>query len=59
MDAKVYVNLSREAIKNGPEYMDSLPVTREYEHRLWDHYKRLVDWRRGAERPYRPTVRQD
>jgi len=59
VDANVYVNLSRDAIKNGPEYMDSMPVTREYEHRLWDHYKRAAAFRSAAEQPYRPTVRQD
>ena len=31
-DSKIYVDLSRETIKNRPEYVD--PVTREYEHRL-------------------------
>ena len=34
-DSKVYVGLSREAIKNGPEYVESMPITREYENRLY------------------------
>jgi hypothetical protein len=52
MDATVYVDLSREAIKNGPEYIDSLSVTREYEHKLWDHYQRSAYWLREAEQPH-------
>jgi hypothetical protein len=58
-DSKVYVDLSREAIKNGPEYIESMSVTREYEHRLWDHYKRSGYWLQGAEQPYRHTVSKD
>jgi hypothetical protein len=54
-DSKVYVDLSRDTIKNGPQYIDSMPVTREYEHRLYDHYKRSAYWLQGAEQPYRPT----
>jgi hypothetical protein len=51
-ESKVYVDLSREAIKNGPEYIDSLSVTREYEHKLWDHYQRSAYWLREAEQPH-------
>jgi hypothetical protein len=54
MDATVYVDLPRETIKNAPEYMDSMPVTREYEQRLCDHYKRAADGRPEAEKLYRP-----
>ena len=39
-DSKVYVGVSREAIKNAPEYVESMPITREYETRLYDHYGR-------------------
>jgi hypothetical protein len=52
-DSKVSVDLSREAIKNGPEYTDSMSVTREYEHKLWDHYQRSAYWLREAEQPHR------
>jgi hypothetical protein len=37
-NSKVYVGLSRKAIKSGPEYAESMPVTREYENRLYLHY---------------------
>jgi hypothetical protein len=30
-DSKVYVGLSQEAIRSGPEYAESTPITREYE----------------------------
>jgi hypothetical protein len=42
--SKVYVALSREAIKTGPEYAESEPVTREYENRLYSHYGRPPYW---------------
>lgn len=43
-DSKVYVGLSRESIRNGPEYVDSTPITREYENRLHLHYGRPPYW---------------
>jgi hypothetical protein len=49
-DSKVYVDLSRETIKNGPEYIESMPVTREYEKRLYEHYGRSAYyWRQGSD----------
>jgi hypothetical protein len=36
-----------------------MPVTREYENRLWNHYKRSADWLQEAEQPYRRTVSKD
>jgi hypothetical protein len=48
-DSKVFVGLSREAIKNAPEYADSTPITREYENRLHLHYGRPPYWLREAE----------
>ena len=52
-DAKVYVDLTRETIQNGPEWIDSVPVTREYEHRLYDYYARSPYWAREAEQQSR------
>jgi hypothetical protein len=44
-DSKVYVGLTREAIRSGPEYAEShQPITREYEHRLYMHYGRPPYW---------------
>jgi hypothetical protein len=44
LDSKIYVGLSREAIKNGPEYDESMPITREYENWLYSHYGRPPYW---------------
>ena len=41
--SKVYVNLSRKAIKNAPEYHPEA-LNREYEEKLYDHYKRPGYW---------------
>jgi hypothetical protein len=49
MDSIVYVGLSREAIKDAPEYVESTPITREYENRLYSHYGRPPYWLHGAE----------
>ena len=47
--SKVYVGLSREAIKDAPEYIESSPITREYESQLYDHYGRPPYWLHDAE----------
>jgi hypothetical protein len=43
-DSAVYTGLSREAIRSGPEYIESRPITREYENRLYFHYGRPPYW---------------
>ena len=48
-DSKVYVGLSREAIKDCPEYIESKPITREYESRLYFHYGRPPYWLHDSE----------
>jgi hypothetical protein len=47
--SKVYVGLSREAIQNAPEHRESVPITREYENRLYLHYGRPPYWLHDAE----------
>jgi len=42
--SKVFVDLSRESIKNCPAFDPSKPVTRSYEERLFDHYGRAKYW---------------
>jgi hypothetical protein len=44
VDRKVMVNLTVNAIKEGPEYDPSEPVNREYETRLYDYYGRPRYW---------------
>lgn len=48
--SKVYVGLTRDAIQNGPEYTESMPITREYENKLYFHYGRPPYWQLAAER---------
>ena len=42
-DSKIHVDVSREAIKNAPEY-DESALNREYESRLYGHYGRQGYW---------------
>jgi PRC-barrel domain len=50
-DSKVYTGLFREAIKDGPEYIESVPITREYENRLYLHYGKPPYWLHEAQNP--------
>lgn len=44
-DAKVSVDLTKEAIQNAPEFDPSLPINRKYEERLYDFYGRPKYWK--------------
>lgn len=48
-DSKVYVALSREAIKTAPEYLESRTLTREFENKLYFHYGQPPYWLREEE----------
>ncbi len=48
-ESKVFVRLAREAIQTGPAYVESMPVTREYEDQLYSHYGQPSYWQHGAE----------
>jgi hypothetical protein len=43
-ESKVFVNLSRDAIKQSPEYTEELLLTRDYETGLHQHYNRQGYW---------------
>jgi len=43
-EAKVFINLTRENIKNSPEYIEESHLTRDYETRLYQHYDRQGYW---------------
>lgn len=43
-DQKVFVEMTRESIRNSPEWNGSEAVNREYEQRLYDYYGRPVYW---------------
>ncbi len=38
------VNLTKEQVKNCPEYNPAIPINKEYEVRLYDYYGRPKDW---------------
>jgi hypothetical protein len=48
-ESKVYAGLSREAIQEAPEYVESIPIRREYENQLYQHYGKPPYWLRDAE----------
>ncbi|MEP6704398.1 MAG: PRC-barrel domain-containing protein, partial [Acidobacteriota bacterium] len=43
-DSKVFVSLTKEAIKKSPEYTDESLLTRDYENALHGHYDRSGYW---------------
>lgn len=43
-EGKVYVDLSRQAIKDSPEWLETAPINREFEVHLYDYYGRPVYW---------------
>ena len=51
--SKVYVSLTRDVIKNCPEYQESNSITRDYENRLFLHYGRPPYWMDEAK--YKPA----
>jgi hypothetical protein len=46
--SKVFVDLSRESVKNSPAFDPSKPVSRGYEERLFDHYGKPKYWEEDA-----------
>jgi len=55
-DSKVYVNLTRETIQNGPEWDASTTITREYENRLYDYYDWSPYWTPESEKVHRHSA---
>lgn len=49
-ESKIFVNLSREAIKQSPEYSEKSLLTRDYEAGLYQHYQREDYWGGGSAR---------
>lgn len=45
-DSRVHVDLPRYRMKNAPEYDPSVPLSRDYEAALYDHYGRSEYWSR-------------
>ncbi len=62
-ERKIYVDMSRQQVKNSPEWYPTLAIKREYEARLYDHYGRPVYWANGespteAQLAYHPRSTQ-
>lgn len=57
-EKKVFVDLSRQAIRNSPDWNPSAPVDREYEARLYDHYGRPVYWNSSDRAAQTPPTNQ-
>jgi sporulation protein YlmC with PRC-barrel domain len=49
-ERKVYVDLSRQAIKDSPAWHPEATINREYEERLYDYYGRPAYWGDGGRR---------
>ena len=47
-ESMVYVNLTKGAIKNSPEWNPEDLVNRQYEERLYDYYGRPAYWSQGS-----------
>jgi hypothetical protein len=47
-DSKVFINLSRQAIKASPPYDAAALLTRDYEEKLHKHYERLGYWKQSV-----------
>ncbi|HEY5955069.1 MAG TPA: PRC-barrel domain-containing protein [Polyangiaceae bacterium] len=47
-EQNVYVDMTRAAIQASPQWDPSVMVNREYETRLYDHYRRPAYWGEGA-----------
>jgi sporulation protein YlmC with PRC-barrel domain len=56
-ERKVFVDLSRQAIKNGPEWDASAAINREYETRMYDYYGRPAYWEGGGRPEEAPPAR--
>lgn len=48
-EERVYVELDRATVMSSPEYDPAVPLTREYELKLYDHYGRPRYWEAGGD----------
>jgi sporulation protein YlmC with PRC-barrel domain len=58
-DRKVEIVMSRDAIKDSPEWDPSVAVNREYETRLYDYYRKPGYWEVNQRRRLRPSQHSD
>jgi hypothetical protein len=52
-ESKVFINLSRQAIKHSPEFTEEALITRDYESGLHEHYQRPGYWDENPMTPER------
>jgi len=50
-EKKVFINLSRETIKQSPKYSDDAIIIRDYEAKLHQHYNQEGYW---VDKPFTP-----
>jgi uncharacterized protein YrrD len=43
-ESRVFVNVTREAVRTSPEYNPVTPLSKEYESRLFEHYGYPIEW---------------
>jgi hypothetical protein len=48
-DSMVNIDVDRATVQRSPEYNSSLPISREYEARLFEHYQQKPYWERKPE----------
>lgn len=57
-ERRVHVDMSRQAIKDSPEWNPTAPINREYEARLYDYYGRPAYWSSGDRSREDPSVKR-
>jgi len=55
-ESKVFIDLTREAVKASPEYTEAALITRDYEVELHRHYLRERYWNREKLGPERQEL---
>jgi len=55
-DFRVYTELTRDAIKAAPPYMEQMAITRDYENELFVHYGKPPYWLNETRHKYAPLV---
>ncbi len=49
LESRIYIDFDRATVKRSPEYDPALPISRQYETKLFEHYNQKPYWTRSAE----------
>ena len=49
LESRVYIDFDRASVKRSPEYDPALPISRQYETKLFEHYNQKPYWNRNLE----------